>query len=88
MIKKLEDEKTLLIFYNTHSHDDFVDGQKEALRFCIRKHKESWTLEQFENDLKETIDNFIPHDSSYEKGIISGLEFNIYEMKKELVANE
>lgn len=89
MLKILENEKDLITFSNYNSYDeDFADGKKEALRFCIRMHREKWDLTQFENDLKETIDSFtIPHDR-YEKGIISGLEFNIKNMKKEIVTNE
>lgn len=89
MIKILENEKDLLTFSNYSPCDeDFIDGKKEALRFCIRMHQENWTLNEFKKDLKETVDSFtIPYDK-YEKGIISGLEFNIKNMKKELVSNE
>ena len=66
------------------TNSDYIDGSIEALRFCIRKHKDNWTLEQFENDLRETIAMKV--SGYYGKGIIAGLEFNIKNM--EVVTNE
>lgn len=89
MIKILENAKYSLIFGSAmHMDEDYIDGAKESIRFCIRKHEENWALEEFESDLNETKKRYVPHYSSYERGILDGLEFNINEMKKELVNNE
>lgn len=72
----LENELLQLNFITKDgSNSDYIDGAKESLRFCIRKHKDNWTLEQFKNNLKETIAMNV--SGMYGKGIIEGLEFNI-----------
>lgn len=82
----LENELLQLNFIKKDgSNSDYIDGAKEAIRFCIRKHKDRWTLEQFESDLKETIAMNVT--GMYGKGIIAGLKFNIKTMM-EVATNE
>ena len=55
--------------------DDYKQGQLDAIRFCVRKHGENWTLEDFKHDLEKAIK--LNLDKEYIKGIVSGLKYNI-----------
>ena len=48
-MKKLEDV-LLQLKFDTDSND-YSSGQKEAIKFCIRKHEEGWTLDDFYKEL-------------------------------------
>lgn len=87
IIKNLENMKLNLELYPTMTKSEsFTEGQVEALGFCIRKHKENWSINDFIKDLEETKKEFtVPYDD-YEKGIIDTLKYNIEKM--EVVTNE
>ena len=77
-MKKLED--TLLKLKFDVNSDDFTYGQKEAIKFCIRKHEEGWDLDDFNKDLQKAMK--LNKNSEYIKGIISGLKYNIKIMEE------
>ena len=76
-MKKLEDAILKLKFVKD---DDYSYGQLEAIRFCIRKHQEGWTLEEFKQELNRAL-SMNMYDG-YVKGIISGFKYNIKIMEE------
>ena len=77
-MKKLED-MLLRLNFDTGT-DDYSYGQQEALRFCIRKHQEGWTLEDFKQELNRSL-SMNTYDG-YIQGIISGFKYNIKIMEE------
>ena len=77
-MKKLEDILLMLKFDTDDS--DYSYGQREALRFCIRKHQEGWTLEDFKQELNRSL-SMNTYDG-YIQGIISGFKYNIKIMEE------
>ena len=77
-MEKLED--ALLKLKLDINADDFTYGQKEAIKFCIRKHKEGWTLENFKQELIKALSMNISDE--YIQGIISGFKYNIKTMEE------
>ena len=77
-MKKLED--AILKLKLDSNKDDFTYGQQEAIKFCIRKHQEGWTLEDFKQELNRSLSMNI-YDG-YVKGIISGFKYNIKIMEE------
>ncbi|HBF0264817.1 TPA: hypothetical protein ACMVBL_001726 [Clostridioides difficile] len=80
IIKDLEDR----LFFSKFTIVDEIDwdemfGQTLALEFCIDKHKEGWTLEQFEVHLEEHKSKKLYGD--YIDGFVSVLRRNIKEME-------
>ena len=77
-MKKLEDV-LLQLKFDTDSND-YSSGQKEAIKFCIRKHEEGWTLDDFYKELYNALSMNVC--SEYVKGIISGFKYNIKIMEE------
>lgn len=77
-MKKLEDALLKLKFDT--NQDDFIAGQKEAIKFCIRKHGEGWTLDDFYKELYNALSMNVC--SEYVQGIISGFKYNIKIMEE------
>ena len=77
-MKKLEDVLLQLKFDT--NQDDFIAGQKEAIKFCIRKHEEGWTLDDFYKELYNALSMNVC--SEYVQGIISGFKYNIKIMEE------
>ena len=80
-IKDLEDKLFLLRFTTVDEVDwDVKFGQISALEFCIDKHKEEWTLEQF----KEHLDEYKLQGKygDYIDGFVSVLRRNIKDMER------
>lgn len=77
-MKKLEDALLKLKFDT--NQDDFIAGQKEAIKFCIRKHEEGWTLDNFNKDLEKAMK--LNMNDEYIQGIVSGLKYNIKIMEE------
>jgi len=73
-------ENALLKLKFDINSDDFNYGQQEAIRFCIRKHNEGWTLDDFKQELIKTLSMNI--DDEYIQGIISGFKYNIKIMEE------
>ncbi|MGX9757146.1 hypothetical protein ACWYRQ_12750 [Clostridioides difficile] len=87
IIKDLEERLFLLNFMTVDEIDyDVKFGQISALESCIEKHKEGWTLEQFEGHLEENKSKKLYGD--YIDGFMSVLKRNIREMESELVGSE
>ncbi|CZR74890.1 hypothetical protein ACWJXY_16085 [Clostridioides difficile] len=81
IIKDLEDRLFLLRFTTVDEVDwDVKFGQISALEFCIDKHKEEWTLEQF----KEHLDEYKLQGKygDYIDGFVSVLRRNIKDMER------
>ncbi|UUV13073.1 hypothetical protein [Clostridioides difficile] len=81
MIKDLEDR----LFFSKFTIVDEIDwdemfGQTLALEFCIDKHKEGWTLEQFKENLEKQKSKNMYGD--YANGFMSVLERNIKDMER------
>ncbi|HGM3198316.1 TPA: hypothetical protein ACKOIF_003742 [Clostridioides difficile] len=81
IIKDLEDR----LFFSKFTIVDEIDwdemfGQISALEFCIDKHKEEWTLEQF----KEHLDEYKLQGKygDYIDGFVSVLRRNIKDMER------
>ena len=73
-MEKLED--TLLkLKFDRNADDDYSCGQREAIRFCLRKHKEGWSLDDFYKELHKVLSD--KKCSEYTQGIISGFKYNI-----------
>ena len=77
-MKKLE-YALLQLKFDTNS-TDYSIGQKEAIRFCIRKHEEGWTLDDFYKELYNALS--MNTCSEYIQGIISGFKYNIKIMEE------
>ena len=77
-MEKLEDILLKLKFDT--DNDDYSYGQREALRFCIRKHQEGWTLNNFKQELCKAFNMNIGDE--YIQGIISGFKYNIKIMEE------
>ena len=78
-MEKLEDTLFKLKF-DTNTDCDYSYGQREAIRFCIRKHKEGWTLNDFYEELYKA--SSIKKCDEYIQGIISGFKYNIKIMEE------
>lgn len=78
-MEKLEDA-LLKLKFETNTDHDYSYGQQEAIRFCIRKHKEGWTLDDFNRDLEEAMK--LNMNDEYIQGIVSGLKYNIKIMEE------
>lgn len=78
-MKKLEDA-LLQIQFDRNFDRDYSYGQQEAIRFCIRKHEEGWTLDDFKQDLNKAL--ALNMDDEYIQGIVSGLKYNIKIMEE------
>ncbi|HBH1308993.1 TPA: hypothetical protein STU63_001246 [Clostridioides difficile] len=81
IVKDLEDKLFLLRFTTVDEVDwDVKFGQISALEFCIDKHKEEWTLEQF----KEHLDEYKLQGKygDYIDGFVSALRRNIKDMER------
>lgn len=78
-MKKLEDA-LLKIKFDRNFDSDYSCGQQEAIRFCIRKHEEGWTLDDFKQDLNKAL--ALNMDDEYIQGIVSGLKYNIKIMEE------
>lgn len=81
IIKDLEDR----LFFSKFTIVDEIDwdemfGQTLALEFCIDKHKEGWTLEQFKENLEKQKSKNMYGD--YANGFMSVLERNIKDMER------
>lgn len=75
---ELEDKLTEVMMIKAKGCDsDFKKGYKSAIKFCIERHEEGWGLSQFEEDLKEVINQYGFLSGDYLDGIISGLKYNI-----------
>ena len=72
-MEKLEDVLLQLKF--DENRTDYSIGQKEAIKFCIRKHEEGWTLDDFYKELYNALSMNVC--SEYVQGIISGFKYNI-----------
>ncbi|MCJ0224499.1 hypothetical protein JY758_13025 [Clostridioides difficile] len=80
IIKDLEDRLFLLRFTTVDEVDwDVKFGQISALEFCIDKHKEGWTLEQFKENLEKQKSKNMYGD--YADGFMSVLRRNIKDME-------
>ena len=77
-MKKLEDV-LLKLKFDVNS-DDFTYGQQESIKFCIRKHEEGWTLDDFYKELYNALSMNVC--SEYVQGIISGFKYNIKIMEE------
>lgn len=77
-MKKLED--TLLKLKFDVNSDDFTYGQQESIKFCIRKHEEGWTLDDFNKELERAMK--LNTNDEYIQGIVSGLKYNIKIMEE------
>ena len=77
-MKKLEDA-LLQLKFDTDS-TDYASGQKEAIKFCIRKHGEGWSLDDFYKELYNALSMNVC--SEYVQGIISGFKYNIKIMEE------
>ena len=77
-MKKLENALLKLKFDT--SSDDFIYGQREAIKFCIRKHEEGWDLYDFKQELNRSLSMNIGDE--YIQGIISGFKYNIKIMEE------
>ena len=77
-MKKLED--AILKLKLDSNKDDFTYGQEEAIKFCIRKHQEGWTLNNFKQELCKAFNMNIGDE--YIQGIISGFKYNIKIMEE------
>ena len=60
--------------------DDFTYGQQESIKFCIRKHEEGWTLDDFNRDLEKAMK--LNMNDEYIQGIVSGLKYNLKIMEE------
>lgn len=78
-MKKLEDA-LLQINFDRNTDSDYSYGQKESIKFCIRKHQEGWTLGDFNRDLEEAMK--LNMKDEYIQGIVAGLKFNIKNMEE------
>ncbi|EGT2232430.1 hypothetical protein EPL77_14000 [Clostridioides difficile] len=81
IIKDLEDR----LFFSKFTIVDEIDwdemfGQISALEFCIDKHKEEWTLEQFKENLEKQKSKNMYGD--YIDGFMSVLRRNIKDMER------
>lgn len=63
-----------------NNDNSVTSGQIEAIKFCIRKHKEGWTIEDFKTELNNALRMNICDD--YIKGIISGFRYNLKLMEE------
>ena len=63
-----------------NNDNSVTSGQIEAIKFCIRKHNEGWTIEDFKMELKNALKMNICDD--YIKGIISGFRYNLKIMEE------
>ena len=79
-MEKLEDILLKLNLDRNSYDDNYMNGQKEAIRFCIRKHKEGWTLDDFYKELYNALSMNVC--SEYVQGIISGFKYNIKIMEE------
>lgn len=77
-MKKLED--TLLKLKFDVNSDDFTYGQQESIKFCVRKHEEGWTLDDFNRELERAMK--LNTNDEYIQGIVSGLKYNIKIMEE------
>lgn len=77
-MKKLEDA-LLKLKFDVNS-DDFAYGQQESIKFCIRKHEEGWTLDDFNRELERAMK--LNTNDEYIQGIVSGLKYNIKIMEE------
>lgn len=84
MINKLEDklDEEMMLRQFLLSQDEYR-GFKEAINFCIRKHKEKWNINDFREDLIQTKMQYKDWDCSYIEGIVSGLKYNIKLMEEQ-----
>lgn len=80
-MEKLEDALLKLTF-DINSDSDYSYGQRETIRFCIRKHKEGWTLDDFYKELHNVLS--IDKCNEYIQGIISGFRYNINIMEENI----
>ena len=78
LIETLEDklDKEMMLRQLLLSQDEYI-GFKEAINFCIRKHKEKWNINDFREDLNQTRIQYKDWECSYIEGILSGLKYNI-----------
>ncbi|EGT3639048.1 hypothetical protein [Clostridioides difficile] len=84
IIKDLEDR----LFFSKFTIVDEIDwdemfGQISALEFCIDKHKEEWTLEQFKENLEKQKSKNMYGD--YVDGFMSVLRRNIKDMERDRI---
>ncbi|HBH3639400.1 TPA: hypothetical protein KSK26_001223 [Clostridioides difficile] len=84
IIKDLEDR----LFFSKFTIVDEIDwdemfGQILALEFCIDKHKEGWTLEQFKENLEKQKSKNMYGD--YVDGFMSVLRRNIKDMERDRI---
>lgn len=79
-MKKLEDALFTLKWSKEAIANDYAQGQKTAIKFCIRKHQEGWTLGDFNRDLEEAMK--LNMKDEYIQGIVAGLKFNIKNMEE------
>ena len=75
-------EEILLKIKFDRNADDYSYGQIEAIRFCIRKHKEGWTLDDFYKELYKVLS--VKKCDEYIQGIISGFKYNIKIMEESI----
>ena len=77
-MEKLEDVLLQLKF--DENRTDYSIGQKEAIKFCIRKHEEGWTLDDFYKEFYNALS--MNKCSEYIQGIIWGFKYNIRIMEE------
>ena len=80
-MEKLEDA-LLKLKFDRNADDDYSCGQREAIRFCIRKHKEGWILDDFYKELYKVLS--VKKCDEYIQGIISGFKYNIKIMEESI----
>lgn len=82
-MKNLEDRLNEAMVTRCYGPDaDYKRGYIEALKFTLRKHKENWSIKDFEVDLKDTEKNLENFEGEYKEGILSALKFNIKIMEE------
>lgn len=57
-------------------------GFKQALKFCIDKHKQGWNIEQFEQDYIDTQEQMKGMYGPYKDGMLYGLKINIEQLRR------
>lgn len=81
-MKIIEDELFRVTWTRSHGIDREQDnGFKSAIKFCINKRNEGWTVDNFEADLERTIEETSNLYGPYKDGLLYGLRLNIQELQ-------
>ena len=77
MINRLEDKLLKLKF---DIQDGYDIGVIESIKFCLRKHREGWTIQMFNKELESALKLNLRDE--YIQGIVAGMRYNIKVMEE------